>query len=116
MAKGRTTKDDQQAVVGGAAKKQIDVALKNGELTVSPTAARIGSYQAVEWTFPANSSALLVFPDGEPFGATELRAERGRICGNRVTRAAGTFHYQVIICLDGKIYADTSCPTVIIEK
>jgi hypothetical protein len=92
---------------------------ENRDLTIEPTAAHVAAGQPV--SFQAGRGIrdfLLVFEQGKPFDRVELRSDaKDRDVQLKAMGPAGTFHYQVIVVLNnGRIVADTGCPTVIIQN
>ena len=103
-----------------------------GDLTVSPTSARVDSEGNVQWTLLAfggvqpapkgrfhlpvltpKGEFLLLFDDDAGFGTPELRSVGGK--GRLTAQRRGIYHYQVAAAADGQVYADVYCPSIIIR-
>lgn len=95
---------------------------EGGNITVSPTSLVVKVGQPVEWAAPGFKAMLLVFYEGNPIDAPVLRSKGGAKAAGRA-RNRGIYHYQVVVAKVGPggvesdlcLYADTGCPTIIIQ-
>jgi plastocyanin len=112
-----------------AAEEPVTVSItvdKNGNITVSPTAVVVRVGQRVVWTFAdARAKAMmLVFYEGNPITRPILRA-KGSEKATAEAAHQGIYHYQVVVARAGAsleghdpeidLFADTGCPTIIVE-
>ncbi len=110
----------------------IVVQPSTGDLTISPTSARVHTGRDAKWTLLAFSGVLsapkgefqlpvvtsegeflLLFDDDAGFDTPELRSVGGQ--GNLTAMKKGIYHYKVAAAVGGQVYADMYCPIIIIQ-
>ena len=106
----------------------ITVSRDNGDVTVSPTSCHVESGESVVWRVPSAQSFLLIFEDGRAFGRAEVRGgDRREISVEGKSTVAitsdpvkadlpGVYHYQLAVSIDGHVFADAACPSIVINK
>jgi plastocyanin len=97
--------------------KRITIRIDGDDITVSPTATHVDKGNKVTFQLDdvhGDGSFLITFPDGEAFNRTQLRGKEREVVTVPASKK-GVFHYQVAIFVDGRIYADSGCPTIIIR-
>jgi hypothetical protein len=105
---------------------------ENGDLTVDPTYAHVDVDQEIRWeisnrnTKAPTPSILVVFDDDDAFSARDPhREQEGRLSvearsgkdGVALAHAKkpGIYHYRLAVCIEGHVYADMWCPTVVVR-
>jgi hypothetical protein len=105
----------------------ITVDPETRDMTVTPTSCHLQDGGSVVWRVPFAESFVLTFADGSPLGRAEVRGterleevvgdEKRPVLASglvRVQEAPGVYHYAVAISIDGQVYVDAGCPTIII--
>jgi plastocyanin len=115
--------------------KTIEITVSGqGDLTVSPGYAHVRVGEEITWHAKDASSLLITFKDGTAVQSrparqgdevprprsVELRCDPGDTSGGgAVVKATaqrpGMFGYQLALVVNGRVYADASCPEIIIE-
>jgi len=107
----------------------ITVNQATGDITVNPTLCHVDSGQTITWLAVDASSLLITFENGAALGRPEVRGVRskkiklpgfGRVVGNatqrvRAANPPGIYHYQLSVVVDGTVYSDSACPTIVIR-
>lgn len=109
---------------------EIEVNTTNGDITVTPGYAHAKVGDEITWNARQASSLLLLFKDGTAFGSespgkaapthglVELRGKGIESKGTHAKAFAqkpGMFAYQFSVVVNGEVYADMSCPEIIIQ-
>lgn len=123
------------------AKERLQIAIEvtdpvDGDIEVRPGYAHVAAKGTITWTAMNATSLLVAFEDGTAVesappgksgrrGASrpahvELRADSADgqardLSVSAVALGPGMFGYRIALVVGGKVYADMSCPEIIIE-
>ena len=94
---------------------QIFVEPKTGNFIYVPSVYHAAPNSSITWI--ANGNWAAQFPHGTPLaeGQISLGGSRGVEIPSTVSKAKGVYHYMVAVEIEGRVFLDAGCPTIIIN-
>ncbi len=94
----------------------VDISIKDGAVVCDPPRCRARRNDVIVWRCEAGHFAIEFF-DGTPLDTVDAHSD-ARHQAHRTVRADAApdiYRYACAVCVDGRVYLDACCPSIIID-
>jgi len=93
---------------------EISVDPGTGNFTYNPAVYHTRPTAPIAWL--ANGTFAIQFTGGTPLDKAGIRGPGREVVHSKIrSDARGIYHYAVAVEIDGKIFLDAGCPTIVID-